>query len=141
MSTALPALMPMVSDPKKKADGSAYGPDDREFYHLAGADGGVRRYRYEPYPKALYRATRSTETGKVDVAMTIAQSERHADELLPQGWVMGGPDKAKDAFELIEQAQGQAAAELAHSVLTRGSEKAKRDYTKKSAETDTHLTE
>lgn len=140
MST-LPALMPMVSDPKKKADGSAYGPDDREFYHLAGADGGVRRYRYEPYPKALYRATRSAETGKVEVASLIAQSERHADELLPQGWVIGGPDKAKEAFELIEQEQGQAAAELAHSVLTRGSAKAKADYTRKSASTDTHVTE
>lgn len=140
MST-LPALMPMVSDPKKKSDGSDYGPDDREFYHLAGADGGVRRYVYTPYPKTLYRATRNPETGKVDVASEIAQSERHANELLPKGWVMGGPDKAKDAFELIEQAQGQAAAELAHSVLTRGSEKAKREYTKRSADTDTHITE
>lgn len=139
--SSLPALMPMVADPKKKPDGSAYGPDDREFYHLAGADGGIRRYVYTPYPKTLYRASRNADNGKVEVASIVAESERHANELLPQGWVIGGPDKAKDAFEIIEQEQGQAAAELAHSVLTRGSAKAKADYTKRSASTDTHLTE
>jgi hypothetical protein len=130
-------LMPMVTNPRTKPDGSAYTKDDKEFWELE-RNGGVRRHEHRAYPAMLYQAYTS-DNGKVLTRDRIVATEREADAAKAEGWY-AHPTDAIDAHEGSARAVARAAAEVAHAVQSM-SEPARKDYKKRSAETDTHVTE
>lgn len=131
-------LMPIVPHPKMKPGGKPYDEDDKEF-HLLERDGGIREYRFLPYPAMLYRGTRGA-SGKVELEQRIVATEREGDEAKAEGW-WAAPQAALDAFEQQAREVAQAAAEVAYVAETKLTGKAREDYRKRSAATEDHITE
>lgn len=129
--------LPTVSRPRTKADGSPYTQDDKEYWETE-ANGGVLKYEHVPFPTTLFRAE-TDDAGRIVVRDRIVSSERECDEALAEGWTRH-PDEAKDAHDAFHRDIARAAAEAA-AAAERMSESARRDYKKRSAATEEHVTE
>jgi len=132
-------MIPKVSHPKTRAGGKDYTEDDKEFHELEKL-GGVREYKYLPYPAMRYKAEWDYSQAKVVVRDRIVESSREDDAAQAEGWTKG-PDLALAAHEAREQEVARVAAEVAHTAETKMSDPAKREYRKRSASTDEHITE
>lgn len=86
-------------------------------------------YRYEPYPKAVYRQAQPGEQPK----MQIVTREQH--EKLGPGWY-GSPEAAREAFDALERDIAKAAAERIYAD-ERMSEPARREALRYDRQTDT----
>lgn len=135
MSTA--KRLPTVPRPRTKPDGAPFTEDDKEFWETE-ANGGVLRYEPVAFPTTLFRAEHD-EQGRVVVRDRVVVSERAADEARAEGWY-GHPDEARDALDGVHRDIARAAAEAA-AAAERMSDSARRDYKKRSAATDEHVTE
>jgi hypothetical protein len=130
-------LMPIVSSPKTRPDGTAFTINDKEYWELIG-NGGIRRHQHFAFPAMRYRAV-DDGTGRAQILDRIVGNEREDDDAKRAGWYPT-PADAKDAFEGSARAIAQAAAE-AQAAATRMSEKAQAERARRSASTDKHLTE
>jgi hypothetical protein len=130
-------LMPMVTSPKTRPDGTAYTVNDKEYWDLQ-ANGGIRRHQHFAYPAMRYRAV-DDGTGRAKVMDRIVGSEREDSEAKSEGWY-GSPVDAKDAYEGSQAAIAQGAAEVA-AAAAKMTDKAQREYRKRSAESPEHVTE
>ena len=156
MSVADAGLMPMVDRPLTKADHVPYTPADRveytEFvdghavtkyrvpYFELGSNGGVRRFVHQAFPMTVFQGYADAESqGKTRLRDTLAQNDRHLTELTGAGW-FATPQAALDAYERARQDEARAAAEVAAAAQGM-SEKAQRDYRRRSAASPDHVTE
>lgn len=110
--------------------------------------GGFRPDGYEAFPKMVYRAIKLpsgkvvccdldpvTQEPRAECSRTV-HSEGELNRALNEGWIVGGPKVALDAFEQQEQALGNAAAE---ALAAAKSEKAKREIDEMNALTMDHI--
>jgi len=148
--------MPLASSARRKSDGTAYTPEDREavsvivdgytqtqtrvpYFELA-QNGGVRQFVHAAYPATVYRAYRDlTDGGKVALVHEVVQNDDERTQAARRGFC-ALPGLAHDALEQAEQDVARAAAETAYDAQ-RMSEPARRSHHKKSAESPDHVTE
>ena len=133
-----PVMLPIAAHPPTKPGGKPYTEDDKEFHHLV-RDGGIREYRFLPYPAMFYRGTRG-QSGKVELDQRIAATEREADALKAEGWC-AEQQAALDAFEQQLRDVAQAAAEAAYVAEKQMTPQAREEYRKRSAATEDHITQ
>lgn len=131
-------MLPIVPHPRTKPGGKPFDADDKEF-HLLERDGGIREYRYLPFPAMYYRATRGA-AGKVELDQLVVRSEREADAAKADGWC-AEQQPALDAYEQQMRAIAQAAAEAAYVAEKQMTPKAREDYRRRSAASEDHVTE
>lgn len=157
MSIATPErLMPLSPSARTKSDGTAYTPEDREaatvivdgfsqtqtrvpYFELV-QHGGVRQFVQAAYPAMVYQAYRDlTANGKVALRTEVVQNDAERAQAERRGFC-ALPNLAHEALEQAEQETARAAAEVAATVPGM-SEKAQRDYRKRSAGSADHVTE
>lgn len=132
----MPNLMPEIANPPTRPDGTPYTEADPQYWELAGAKGGIRRYVYQPYPKMLYRAY-TGQTGRIEIEQTTAQTAKHHEQLTGEGW-----QTTEDAAKSVENARLDAiavAAAEAEASARRLSEQAQAEWRKADAVSDGHL--
>lgn len=131
-------MLPTVPHPRTRPGGEAYTENDKEF-HLLERDGGIRQYVKLEYPAMRYRGMSDPDTGKAVCEQRIVGSEREDDDARPAGWC-ASPVEALAAFEQGARDVAESAARAAHQAQ-RMTEPAKREYFKKSRESEDHVTE
>jgi len=149
-------LMPLASSARRKSDGTAYTPEDREAvsvivdgytqtqtrvpYFELSQNGGVRQFVHAAYPATVYKAYRDlTNGGKVALHAEVVRNDDERQKAAQRGFC-ALPGLAHDALELAEQDVARAAAETAYAA-ERMSEPARREHRKKSADSPDHVTE
>ena len=138
MAVAEVALLPIVDRPKTRPDGSPFTADDKEFWELANhPQGGIRRYVYQEYPRMLYRGVKN-DAGKVVLTQCTVGRARDEGELDPS-WKRE-QQAALDHVEGLGRDIARAAAEAAFKAESM-TDKAKREYKQRSANSPTHVTE
>lgn len=85
-----------------------------------------RPYQYREFPHRLYKAGRNAHGQTAILEAQTANDEREASNLESRGFVMGGQDKAIEAFERQELEIAKLAAER-NFEMTRMSEGARRE--------------
>jgi len=157
MATSSPErLMPLSSSARRKSDGTAYTPEDREAvsvivdgytqtqtrvpYFELSQNGGVRQFVHAAYPATVYKAYRDlTDGGKVALHAEVVRDDEEREQAARRGFC-ALPNLAHDALEQHEQDIARAAAETAYAA-ERMTEPARRSHHKKSAESPDHVTE
>ena len=149
-------LMPLSTSARRKSDGTAYIPDDREAvsvivdgytqtqtrvpYFELSQNGGVRQFVHAAYPATVYRAKRDySDGGKVALDMEEVRNDDERAQAARRGFC-ALPNLAHEALELAEQDVARAAAETAYKAQGM-SEAARRSHHKKSADSPDHVTE
>ena len=139
--------MPMVANPSTKPNGDPFTKDDREFWelettHLPKEDNGrgIRQYQYFPYPRMLYKAIAGGMTRESFERVTVQKEREHTATTTRDPAWCESKSEAAAFYERGQQDIARSAAEVASSVQTM-SQKAKRQYRKRSAESPKHITE
>lgn len=137
--------MPMVANAPTKPNGEPYTQDDRQFWerndtHLPDGMRGVRAYQYCAYPRMLYKAV-AGGMKRESFERLIVQNEREhtATSERDPAWKESKTDAAA-FYEGLQRDIARAAAETA-AAAEQMSDKAKREYKKRSAESSQHITE
>ena len=137
MASVVEPQFPVAARPRTKPDGSPYTVDDKEYW-LLEKDGGIRRHQHFDFPAMRYRGMRG-ENGKVVAEQRIVQTEREDEAAQAEGWCLG-PDLAIEAFDAMARDVSRAAAETAYAA-TKLTDKAQREYQKRSAASADHITQ